>query len=207
MQLIQALPIDAETYVAEAFHRRIRPPTECPHCGNSDSLSALGYYERNLSRLVHGVICILIRRFCCRHGCGKTVSILPNFAQPYRVVQNQTIERFLGGAPYDASVMRWMGVLVRYRGRFVRWLPEIMRVTGIDLKRAPPRDDNALERWQRLVADYGDFGGATLVFVSIFQITFFGRYQCHYPNPPPSKRSTQLVCSCLGETVKRFTQP
>ena len=185
MQLIRALPINAEQYVTEAFHRRIRPPTECPHCGKINSLSALGYYERILSRLVDGVICILIRRFCCRRGCGKTVSILPLFAQPYRVVRNETIERYIRGAPYEVSVVRWMGVLTRYRRKFVRWLPEIMRVLGIDSYRAPPTEDGALEMWRQIIAEHGGFGGATLVFVSTFEITFFGRYQCHRPNPNP----------------------
>ena len=184
MQLIQSLPIAAEQYVAEAFHRRIRPPLQCPHCGKSGSLSALGYYERTLSRLAHGVIAILVRRFCCRYGCGKTVSILPLFAQPYRVVRNETIELFFRGAPYDASVMRWMGVLSRYRRRFVQWLPEIMRVQGLDSNRAPPGEGEALAWCRQLVGDYGSLGSATLVFVSVFQITLFGRYQCHRPNPP-----------------------
>ena len=184
MQLIQSLPLDAEQYVAEEFHRRILPPAECPHCGKSGSLLALGYYERDLSRLVDGLIRIKVRRFCCRRGCGKTVSILPVFAQPYRVVQNEMIERYIRGAPYDASVMRWMGVLPRYRRRFVRWLPEIQRVLGLDSNRAPPEDAEALAWWRRLVAEYGDLGRTTLVFVSLFKITLFGRYQCHRPNPP-----------------------
>jgi len=183
MQLIQSLPIDAETYVAEDFHRCIRPPPECPNCGRIGHLPALGYYERNLSRLGKGVIRIKIRRFRCR-ACKKTVSILPQFAQPYRVVQNETIELFIRGAPYDECVTRWMSILPRYRQRFVRWLPEIQRVMEFDSNRAPPEDDRALEWWPRILAKYGNLSGATLVFVSLFGITLFGRYQCHRPNPP-----------------------
>ena len=183
MQLIRPLPIDVERYVAEEYHRKIRPPEKCPHCGKINSLWAHGYYDRHLSRLVHGVITFWIRRFRCRSGCGVTVSILPAFAQPYRIVRNETIQQFFRGAPYDPSVVRWLGVLNRYRRKFVRWLPEILRIQKIDPNRAPPDEKAALEWCRRRVAEHGSFGGVTLVFVSVFRITLFGRYQCHRPNP------------------------
>jgi hypothetical protein len=96
MQLIYAIEIDPEQYVAESFHKRMLPPTKCPHCWRTKTLWALGYYGRNLSRLGLGALLIFVRRFRC-HCCRKTVSLLPSFAQPYRFVQNRTIEKYVRG--------------------------------------------------------------------------------------------------------------
>lgn len=51
MQLIYAIEIDPENYVAESFHKRMLPPAKCPHCSRTKTLWALGYYSRNLSRM------------------------------------------------------------------------------------------------------------------------------------------------------------
>lgn len=71
-----------------------------PHCRRIKTLCALGYYVRNLSRLGAGALQLSVRRFrCC--VCRKTVSLLPAFAQPYRFVQNHTIEYFVRGGPFS----------------------------------------------------------------------------------------------------------
>jgi hypothetical protein len=181
LQLIHELEIDAEQYVAEDFQRRIVAPKICPHCDRSDALWALGYYVRNLTRLRAGFLRIVIRRFRCR-ACGKTISILPSFAQPYRLVQNGTIEKFVGGRCDDPVVLRWMGLLRRYWRRFALWVPEMEYVMAGVANRSPP--DEPREWWDLLLAHYGNLAKATQASVSVFKITFFGRYRCHFPNPP-----------------------
>ena len=59
---------------------------------------ALGYYSRNVTSPKRGVLRIFVRRFrCCE--CGKTVSVLPSFVQPYRLVLNLTINEFFERNP------------------------------------------------------------------------------------------------------------
>ena len=184
MQLIYALDIDPERYVAESFHKRMLPPTECPHCYSERTLWSLGYYSRNLSRMVLGTLRIFVRRFRCR-CCRKTVSVLPGFAQPYRFVQNRTIENYVRGSPFPDEVTRHLDLLSQYWRRYRLWLPELARTLGHALGRAPPRDPIAA--WRFLVEPHGDLGSTTQNLVNAFQITPFGRYRCHRPNGPKEK--------------------
>jgi len=184
MQLIYAIEIDPEQYVAESFHKRMPPPVKCPHCWRIKTLWALGYYSRNLSRLGLGALLIIVRRFrcCC---CRKTISLLPSFAQPYRFVQNRTIENYVRGKPFADEVIRHFDLLSQYWRRFCIWLPEIERTLGHALERAPP--DNPIMAWRFLLARQGDLASTTQNFVTAFQITPFGRYRCHRPNGPEEK--------------------
>lgn len=181
LQLIHELEIDAEQYVAEGFQRHIVAPGICPHCDCADALWALGYYVRNLTRLGAGFLRIVIRRFRCR-VCGKTISILPSFAQPYRLIQNETIEKFAGGDHDDPGVLRWTDLLRRYWQRFVLWVPEMEHVMECVANRSPPHEP--MQWWDLMLRHYGDLASATQASVSVFRITFFGRYRCHFPNPP-----------------------
>ena len=180
MQLIRAVPVDVERYVAESFHRHILPPDECPHCGQERALWALGYYCRYLSRLGRGVLLLWIRRFRCR-SCCKTVSILPSFAQPYRLNQNSTIERFVQGGPWTNDVIRLLPLLQNYWKKYLLWLPELERYVSPALPRPPPTGQPK-EWWTQLLGAYDGLGQSTLTLASTFRITLFGRYRCHHPN-------------------------
>jgi hypothetical protein len=96
MQIIVEVGIDPARYVNEQYQRRVRAPSVCANCGRAQALEAHGYYWRWVTALCGLVIQIAVRRFCCRH-CPVTVSCLPEFAQPYRLVCNQSIEGFFGG--------------------------------------------------------------------------------------------------------------
>src|ERR1039458_7994254 len=113
MQIIYAIDIDPEQYVAESFHKRMRPPARCPHCCRTKTLWALGYYCRNLSRMGLGALLIFVRRFRCR-CCRNRFSLLPSFAQPYRFVQNRTIESYVGGKSFPDEVNRHLDLLSQY---------------------------------------------------------------------------------------------
>ncbi len=182
MQLIRSLPCDVENYAAGEYALQIRPPPECPHCHQRWALWALGYYRRNVSRLKPGHLRILIRRFRCRR-CHKTVSILPAFAQPYRFVQNGTIERFVRGGPWASDVLRLFPLLQLYWRRFVSWLPELEKDVTPTLPRPPPSRVPS-EWWDYLMRLHGDLDTTTLTLTSTHQITLFGRYRCHRSSRP-----------------------
>lgn len=179
LQLIQDLEVAPEQYLALKFHVRIRAPELCPHCTSRGALWALGYYFRNLTAAGSGVLRLPVRRFRCK-VCRKTASILPSFAQPYRLVQNSTIEKYVAGVR-DFDVSRWLGLLRRYWRRFTRSLPDLQSLVLADRGRAPPCDDPALW-WRFLISGHSNFATATMVVVLRFGVTFFGRYRCHQAN-------------------------
>jgi len=187
MQLICPILIDAERFVSEERHRQMRPPHDCPHCGRHGALWALGYYARHLSILSRrDTLRLKVRRFRCR-WCRKTVSLLPWFAQPYRLIQNETIHRFATRQRGHLDVLHWTPLLVRYWRRFERWIPELSKVTGHFIGRGPPRSQPEAW-WLRIVDCWGGPEEATAFLIGSFRITLFGRYRCHHPNPLPGNR-------------------
>jgi hypothetical protein len=132
-----------------------------------------------------GVMRIPVRRFrCCE--CGKTVSVLPSFVQPYRLVLNVTINEFFGGT-LSANALSWLPLLKQYWNRFSDWLPRIDRVIRSVVSRSPPRSD-ATGWWKVMAATFGDLEKITAALVGRFGVTLFGRYRCHSPcsNRPPT---------------------
>ena len=94
-----------------------------------------GVYERYVSS---GSSCFLIKvlRFHCKQT-GATVSLLPDFAQPYRLLESQLIEdSFLGRA--NRFLQTWSDLLKSYRKGFEHWYCELSSVVGFSLGRAPP---------------------------------------------------------------------
>jgi hypothetical protein len=117
VQVIVEVGIDAATYGSEQYQSRIRAPSVCPNCGIGPSLEAHGYYWRWVTETLGGKGAPNCgQTFFCR-CCAVTVSCLPNFAQPYRIVCNSTIEAFFeGGRGTDRpDVRRWGQLLGRYQ--------------------------------------------------------------------------------------------
>lgn len=112
--------------------------------------------------------------------CGKTASLLPDFAQPYRLVCNSTIECYFSGDLYRADVQSWKGLLICYWKRFVAWLPKLRRRIVQRLGRAPPAK-RPKRVWLFLMAAAGDLAQLTQRLVVEMHITIFGRYRCHCP--------------------------
>jgi hypothetical protein len=96
MQIIRAMPVSVGEYANLNLQRTIKPPRQCPRCAGERAFQSLGYYSRNATNTQHGILRTFVRRFrCCR--CYSTVSVLPSFAQPYRLVLNQTIGELFNG--------------------------------------------------------------------------------------------------------------
>lgn len=182
MQLLVAISKTSEEYYSQGLHATIRRPKQCPHCMTSHSLLALGYYSRFISKASLGTVIIRIRRFRC-FLCRKTISILPSFAQPYRIVRNSTIQAGISTRRNRLEVLRWREVINGYWRRFCIWLPELVCTIGSYCGRSPPKSEPAAW-WFLLVSSGGGLEEVTMQLVRDFKITLFGKYQCHFPNPP-----------------------
>ena len=179
MQIICTVALKPDSYARENFQRSIQPPVECPICGARNALAALGYYSRNVTSGGRSIVRIFVRRFRCRL-CGRTASVLPSFAQPYRLVLNATISEFFKGTP-DTHSLCWLSLLKQYWNKFANWLPEIDDIMRSVVERSPPRTD-AIGWWVAIVEAFGGIEKVTIALVSRFGVTLFGRYRCHSPS-------------------------
>lgn len=183
MQMISPSLVDAVDYVAAQAHRRVKRPPECPQCKQHGALRAIGFYSRSVTESRSGkIVAIKVRRFLCEH-CHKTLSLLPSFAQPYRLICSITIERHFNGITAGSDTLQWHGLLRRYWRRFSAWVPDLVLTVGQSLGLL---DSNLFKEgsWSSLIKAYGHLDQATRKLVSYFQVTAFGRYRCHRPIPP-----------------------
>ena len=129
MQKLVRVKLSVEAYVREQYHRQIRPPSQCPNCGQFHRLWALGYYQRYTTGALGKAVAILVRRFRCT-VCRVTVSCLPCFAQPYRLVSHATLEAFVTGRHRRRDVQAQWDLLQRYLRRFAEWRPQLLKISG-----------------------------------------------------------------------------
>ncbi|TFH14231.1 MAG: hypothetical protein E4H02_10295 [Lentisphaerales bacterium] len=171
------MKLSVEAYVREQFHKQMRSPSQCPNCGRFHRLWALGYYQRYTTGLLGKAIAFLVRRFRCTY-CRMTVSCLPCFAQPYRLVNHTTLEAFLKGRHRGRDVEAQRDLLRRYLHRFVEWQPELIDIIGHRFGRASPQED-ATAFLRRAVAICGSASELTVHLVEQFRTTCFKTYRCH----------------------------
>jgi len=178
MQIIFEFSGSPEEYVDGQVHKEVLPPSNCPACGEQICFESLGYYTRGISRIGSpGVMPIAIRRFRCVK-CRISVSLLPSFAQPYRLVRNEIVQMFFDGNRDADDVLRWDYLLRRYLRRFCQWFPELIVRTAVRPSRSPPMD--ALEGFWGIFKNlWGSLSFATGQLVCGFQVTAFGAYKCH----------------------------
>jgi hypothetical protein len=181
MQKVRRIKLTVEAYVKELFHKRMRPPQQCPNCGRFHPFWGHGYYDRWTTDAVGKAIGFLVRRFLCT-CCGITVSCLPCFAQPYRMVNHTTLEAFLKGQDERRDVQARVELLKRYVRRFAEWRPSLVRIVGYRFGRASPKEE-ATAFWRRAVAACGSAAELTTQLVTEFRTTCFRTYRCHQPSP------------------------
>lgn len=181
MQIIVRVKWTQEEYRAAQKQSSMSRPLRCPNCRVRGSLAALGYYERWLSDGDGRPAKIAIRRFRCR-VCHRTVSLLPDFAQPYRLVRNAAIERYFGGDVVAGEVQRSLYLLRCYWRRFITWLPRLSRAVGAHLGLSPPVSQPR-KWWDFLIGATGNLARATCRLVAEVRVTVFGQYWCHQPRP------------------------
>ena len=180
MQLIVRCDSTAEEYIAGNMDQRVARPAVCPHCGRPACLRVLGHYKRGISSNHSGVVLVIrVRRFRCRL-VGKTVSMLPAFAHPYRLVGAAFIEYYFSGHRGGFEMQWWSPLLQRYWRRFEYWLPNLLDSVGATAGLSPPIHNRAAA-WKILRRKWGPVPRMTHRLVSEFRITIFGRYRCHDP--------------------------
>lgn len=177
VQKVMRVKLTIEAYVQEGFQTRMRPPDECPNCGRFHRLWALCYYERWSTGATGTAITFWVRRFRCV-SCRITVSCLPCFAQPYRLINHTTVDAFLEGERTRRDVQIREDLLRRYVRRVAEWRPSLVRIVGHRFGRDSPKE-NATAFWRRAVAACGSAAELTMQLVAEFRTTCFRTYRCH----------------------------
>ena len=168
-----------EEYIEQEAHRGVRSPERCPRCDKLHILTHLGYYPRGCTDSEGAIREISVARFECKN-CDVTVSCLPDFVQPYRIVNNKTTEKFFNGDRQSNDVVRRHDNLCSYWRRFTGMAARLRRLAGCSLGRGPPKEP-AAGLWRRILAKYRTLANATRHLTREFKTTCFGKYRCHSP--------------------------
>jgi hypothetical protein len=177
VQKIISTSLTPEQYAEQEYHKQVKPPENCPNCDQAHTLEALGYYSRFITQSIAAVLLIWIRRFLCRHCC-VSVSCLPQFAQPYRLVNTQTVEAGFNEPSARPHVQRWVHLIQAYGKRFGQHLPALLQRVGHAFGPLPLKAA-AQDFWLRLQQSCGSLAAATQELVHRFRTCLFGTYRCH----------------------------
>ena len=186
MHLIIAFFGGPEEYERDGAHRKVARPDECPICGKSGGMRPHGFYPRSVT--IPGPIMrllIQIRRFLC-FFCRRTTSMLPDFAQPYRLVTTDTVNEYFAGSRDGAEVTRWSEHLRLYQKRLEDRIPETRRAltTAYNIGELPLV---ATDLWGDVCRNFGGARRFTARFAGEVGMTVFGIYRCHRPTENSSK--------------------
>ena len=89
-----------------------------------------GFYERYVSNGSTSQLITVLRYRC--EQTGATVSLLPDFAQPYRLLGSELIEDyFLQRA--NRFLDAWLELLKSYRKGFEAWYEKLSAIVGFSL--------------------------------------------------------------------------
>jgi hypothetical protein len=143
--------------------------------GGANCLEALGYYRRWISHLLD-CLRIGIRRFLCLQ-CRVSISCLPDFAQPYRVVNSQTVEAGFNGEKARPEV-HWGSLIAVYWKKFTTFLQELLQTVGNAFGPCPVQA-RPEDFWRLILKQCGSLAAAAEELVRKFRICLLGRYRCH----------------------------
>jgi hypothetical protein len=180
MQVIFAFHSGPEEYVRDGAQRKVVRPADCPICGKLGVMRGHGYYSRSVSgpgRI--RLLLIWIRRFLCL-ACRRTTSMLPDFAQPYRLVATDTVDKYFSDTRDGAEVNVWLELLARYQKRFEDRIPETRAALEKEYNFGVlPLE--AMDLWLVVCRNFDGARGFTARFAREVGMTVFGIYGCHRP--------------------------
>ena len=168
-----------EQYVEHELHLGVRAPEACPQCGRLHVLTHLGYYKRGCTGSSGKIREIHVKRFKCP-PCKISVSCLPDFALPYRLISSPTTQKYFDGNQTSEDVQRNRDNLRRYWRRFLNWAKRLQAIIGTAFGRAPPKEP-AAGLWRRILARHDSLARATQMLVQVYRVTCLGQYRCHQP--------------------------
>jgi len=177
VQKVVKVACDARQYQQSEVYLWVSIPDLCPQCLKG-KLKKHGYYRRNVAGPGRNeVIRISVARLLCLF-CWLTTSLLPSFAQPYRLVDTLRLEDHAvkGEDPKEP----WLGLLRIYLRKIQAFLPRLFDWLRIHFIRPPPatrRDARSMIRW--LVELRGSLSSATEHLINHLNICIFNRYKCH----------------------------
>jgi hypothetical protein len=177
MQTIFPTSLTPEQYAQQNYQEQVSAPESCPNCQRLSSLEALGYYSRFITQTIAAVLEIWIRRFRCRR-CRISVSCLPQFAQPYRVVNNATVQAGFNDQSTRADVQRWRSLIDTYWRRFEAHLPDLVQRVGQHFGPLPV-NLTASAFWTQWLTACRSLAAGTRQLVARFCTCLFGTYRCH----------------------------
>jgi hypothetical protein len=93
MQILHRFAGSIQRYLEQISDPDLYRPDHCPLCQAQHPLNAWGFYSRTLVDLEFDDL-IRVRRYLCVF-CGRTVSLLPEFALPYLRFSISVISLFL----------------------------------------------------------------------------------------------------------------
>jgi len=176
VQIIVPMTCQPKDYVEGELHRTVCAPKTCPLCQTERKLESLGYYSRGTTDDIGRILSILVRRFQCR-DCHRTVSCLPRFAQPYRLVNSNAIDAYFNGRRTGFGIEQNIASLGRYWRRFAEWSAQLRDTLGPSFGPTPPGSPDDFWRLLRVIGP--GLGGCTLELVRDHGVTLFGAYLCH----------------------------
>ena len=176
MQIIIPMTCRPKAYADGRLQRSVRAPATCPVCRANGSLGAHDYYDRDTTDDEGAVLRIWVRRFRCRR-CRTAVSCLPRFAQPYLMVNSDTIDAYFNGRRTGLGIVHNENRLQRYWRRFAEWSGQLRDIIGPAFGPVSPTEP--LPLWRRLRNAGGGLARCNLMFVRDYGVTFFGTYMCH----------------------------
>jgi transposase len=178
--MIIAYPGCPEDYARGGAEQGMARPNACPNCRKCSGLRALGYYSRWVSSLnKQRTTQIRVRRFRCPE-CHRTTSMLPDFAQTYRLVETDTVDRYFSGSRSGEAVDVWMELLGGYQKRFENRLPETRQLLS-DSFGLGVLSRSAVELWEEICRFFGGARRLTARLANEVGMTVFGLYLCHHP--------------------------
>jgi hypothetical protein len=118
--------------------------------------------------------------------------MLPDFAQPYRLVATDTVNEYLAGSRDSAEVTRWSEHLGRYQQRFEDRIQETREAlaTAYNIGKLSLV---ATDLWGEVCRDFGGARRFTARFAGEVGMTVFGIYRCHRPTENSHKHIGNIL--------------
>ena len=123
--------------------------------------------------------------------------MLPDFAQPYRLVATDTVDKYFSDASDGAEVNVWLELLARYKKKLEERIPETRAAleTVYDFGVLPLE---ATDLWLMACRNFDGARTFTARFAGEVGMTVFGIYGCHRPSGKSQKHIGNILAQERG---------